>query len=225
MLLVEPRRARAAVMAGYLGDQQFAVEVAHSEGGALELFWDTDPDVVVVCLGARRGGADVLDRLRAVCEPQLIVVADADASTAATTLNQGVADPVVFDWLPTRIRDVLRTCHSVDVATGGRSTVAEARHRAVESLDVDLAARRVLLNGKPVALTRTEFDVLAMLFARPGEVVSRCQLQESLWGLSWMGNRNNLDVHVGNLRRKLGDDPARPRYVLTVRGVGFRLRL
>ena len=72
-------------------------------------------------------------------------------------------------------------------------------------------------------LTRTEFDVLAALSSRPGTVLSRRQLLESVWGDSWVGNDNIVDVHIGHLRRKLGDNPALPRYVTTVRGVGYRM--
>lgn len=216
MLLVEPRRIYAAAIAKYLDDQQFAVEVAHSEAGALELLRDTDPDVVVVCVGTHRRGVELLDRLRAVCDPHLIVVTDADVAAATA------GHPVVFDGVVTRIRTALRTSISSDVVTR-RSGDGEPYHRTVGDLDVDLAARRVLLHGQPVGLTRTEFQVLTLLSARPGEVVSRRHLQDQLWGLSWVGNRYTLDVHIGNLRRKLGDDPSAPRYVLTVRGVGYRL--
>ena len=72
-------------------------------------------------------------------------------------------------------------------------------------------------------LTRTEFDVLEALSARPGVVLSRHQLLASVWGDPWVGNDNIVDVHVGHLRRKLGDNPSLPRYVTTVRGVGYRM--
>ena len=74
-----------------------------------------------------------------------------------------------------------------------------------------------------ISLTRTEFDVLAALSSRPAVVFTRHQLLESIWGDSWVGNAHLVDVHVGHLRRKLGDDPADPRYVITVRGVGYRM--
>jgi DNA-binding response OmpR family regulator len=79
------------------------------------------------------------------------------------------------------------------------------------------------LGGAPIMLTRTEFDVLAALSSRPGAVLSRRQLLESVWGDTWVGSDNIVDVHVGHLRRKLGDDPALPKYVTTVRGVGYRM--
>jgi DNA-binding response OmpR family regulator len=72
-------------------------------------------------------------------------------------------------------------------------------------------------------LTRTEFDVLAAFSSRPGVVLTRRQLLESVWGETWVGNDNVIDVHVGHLRRKLGDNPSQPRYVTTVRSVGHRM--
>ena len=90
-------------------------------------------------------------------------------------------------------------------------------------LSIDLGSRQVFVEGEPVVLTRTEFDVLAALSSRPGMVFSRRQLLEAVWGDSWVGNEHLVDVHVGHLRRKLRDDPAAPRYVITVRGVGYRM--
>ncbi len=79
------------------------------------------------------------------------------------------------------------------------------------------------VDGSEILLTRTEFDILAALSARPGLVMGRRQLIEAVWGGNWVGNDNIVDVHVGHLRRKLGDDPAQPRFVSTVRGVGYRM--
>ena len=81
----------------------------------------------------------------------------------------------------------------------------------------------MFIDGEPIILTRTEFDVLAALSARPGVVFSRRQLLDAVWTESWVGNQHLVDVHIGHLRRKLGDDPAAPRYVTTVRGVGYRM--
>ncbi len=90
-------------------------------------------------------------------------------------------------------------------------------------LSIDIGSRQVFLDGEPVALTRTEFDILAALSSRPGMVWTRRQLIEAVWGEPWVGNDHLVDVHVGHTRRKLGDDPADPRFVFTVRGVGYRM--
>jgi DNA-binding response OmpR family regulator len=95
--------------------------------------------------------------------------------------------------------------------------------RLIGALRINIDSREVHIGDTPIMLTRTEFDLLAALSARPGAVLSRRQLLESVWGDKWVGNDNIIDVHVGHLRRKLGDDPSLPRYVMTVRGVGYRM--
>jgi DNA-binding response OmpR family regulator len=81
----------------------------------------------------------------------------------------------------------------------------------------------VFLDDEPITLTRTEFDVLAALSSRPGVVFTRRQLLESVWGESWVGDEHVVDVHVGHLRRKLGDDASEQCFIVTVRGVGYRM--
>jgi DNA-binding response OmpR family regulator len=77
--------------------------------------------------------------------------------------------------------------------------------------------------GRLVDLTRTEFDLLAALAAEPRVAFSRSRLLERVWGGDWYGDEHVVDVHVAHLRRKLGDDPQQPRYVRTVRGIGYRM--
>jgi DNA-binding response OmpR family regulator len=93
---------------------------------------------------------------------------------------------------------------------------------SVGGLSIDLARREAALDGRSLDLTRREFDLLAYLAARPGEVVSRQELRTEVWHLSY-GDDQTIDVHVSWLRRKLGETAARPRYLHTVRGVGVRL--
>jgi len=88
---------------------------------------------------------------------------------------------------------------------------------------MDVAARAVHLGGHPVELTRLEFDLLDALSERPRVVLSRRQLLERVWGADWVGDEHLVDIHVANLRRKLGDEPRRPRWIRTVRGVGYRM--
>jgi DNA-binding response OmpR family regulator len=95
--------------------------------------------------------------------------------------------------------------------------------RVFGPLHIDVAGREVHLDGQPVQLTRTEFDLLAALSARPKLAFSRRQLIETVWGDDWVGDEHLVDVHVGHLRHKLDDDPAAPRFIRTVRGVGYRM--
>lgn len=88
---------------------------------------------------------------------------------------------------------------------------------------IDPAAREVALDGAPVALTATEFDLLAALAEEPRRVLSRAALLRRVWGADWVADDRLVDVHLGRVRRKLGDDPASPRFIVTVRGAGYRM--
>ena len=95
--------------------------------------------------------------------------------------------------------------------------------RTIGDLSIDLAAREVRVAGRHVELTKIEFEMLDALTARPNVVLTRPELIEQVWGPNWYGDEHVVDVHLSNLRKKLGDDPKAPRYVVTVRGVGFKL--
>jgi DNA-binding response OmpR family regulator len=90
-------------------------------------------------------------------------------------------------------------------------------------LSVDVARREVLVADEQISLTRTQFDILATLAQRAGAVTTRQELVDAVWGPLWSGSANIVDVHIGQLRRRLGDDPSRPLLVLNVRGIGYRL--
>lgn len=96
-------------------------------------------------------------------------------------------------------------------------------HETFGPLSIDRAGRDVWLDGEPVSLTRTEFDLLAALSERPKVVLTRRQLIDRVWGPAWVGDEHLVDVHIGHLRRKLDDDAADSRFVRTVRGVGYRM--
>jgi DNA-binding response OmpR family regulator len=120
--------------------------------------------------------------------------------------------------LTARIQAMLRRPRAA-----GRAADAPDELRTFGPLGIDPIARDVWLDGRPVALTRTEFDLLAALSERPRMAFSRRQLIDTVWGTTWVGDEHLVDVHVGHLRRKLGDDATEGRFVRTVRGVGYRM--
>jgi DNA-binding response OmpR family regulator len=134
-------------------------------------------------------------------------------------LELGADDYVVKPFssreLISRIRAVLRRGRSDSQAPTEPIEVGELR--------IDPGARSVELSGEPVKLARKEFDLLAELADKAGQVVTREDLMARVWDVNWFGSTKTLDVHVRTLRRKLGDDSANPRFIETVRGVGFRL--
>jgi DNA-binding response OmpR family regulator len=125
-----------------------------------------------------------------------------------------VIKPFAVGEVIARIRAVLRR---------GRGPQPAHRQVVVGRLTIDRAARRAFMAGAELDLTRKEFDLLDRLARDPGHVVTRETLMSDVWDENWFGSTKTLDVHVSWLRRKLGDDPLAPRYIQTVRGVGFRL--
>jgi two-component system, OmpR family, response regulator RegX3 len=127
-----------------------------------------------------------------------------------------VTKPFSLAELTSRVRALLRR-RALD-RRAGTATV-----RIVGSLRIDLATHVVEIDGEPVHLTPSEFRLLALLAAAPGEVLTRRQIMEHLWQSSYIGDQRACDVHVSNLRRKIEADPTQPKRVVTVRGVGYRL--
>ena len=119
-----------------------------------------------------------------------------------------------------RIQAMLRRPRA---STASPRPAQEGEARIFGALSIHAAGREVQLDGVAVALTRTEFDVLEALSARPKLAFSRRALIDAVWDQTWVGDEHLVDVHVGHLRRKLGDDPSSPRYVRTIRGVGYRM--
>lgn len=221
MLLLEPRHIYAADLTQRLRAHEFAVEVVHSEAAALDELRNGDPDVVMVCIGTDGPGAAVLDRVRQTSHVGVVAVTDADVRPLLS--NVALTSERKIEGLNTRIRSVLRH-NRIGTQTAHRGWNGEAtRPRKIADLEVDVVSRRVFMCGNTVAVTRIEFAILDALSACPGEPVTSRQLAEFVWGSSVTGGRSALGVHVGRLRRKLGEDSASPRYLRTVRGVGYSL--
>jgi DNA-binding response OmpR family regulator len=162
-----------------------------------------DIDGIEVCQRLRRANRDL---------PILVLTARREEFDAIVGLDAGADDYVTKPFrvgeLLARIRAHLRRRGETNVAAGG--------------VRIDLAARRAWQDDAELDLTAKEFDLLALLVREAGAVVSRERIMAQVWDQHWFGSTKTLDVHVSWLRRKLGDDPAAPRYISTVRSVGFR---
>ncbi|MFI9005628.1 response regulator transcription factor [Actinosynnema sp. NPDC053489] len=176
-------------------------------------------DLVVLDLGLPdMDGADALRMMRGVCDvPVIVATARDDEAEIVRLLNAGADDylvkPFSSEHLAARLSAVLRRA---------RKDAPPAAFR-VGRLTVDPDRREAHLDGRELNLTRKEFDLLAYLAAREGKVVPRAELLANLWNLPGRHDDQTLDVHLSWLRRKLGERAARPRYLHTVRGVGFKL--
>ncbi|TXI37571.1 MAG: response regulator transcription factor [Mycobacterium sp.] len=223
-LVVDDEVALADVVASYLRREQFDVTMCHNGTDALAVARDVDPDVVVLDLGLPGiDGVEVCRQLRTFSDAYVVMLTARDTEVDTIVgLSVGADDYVTKPFSPrelvARIRAMLRRPRAV-----GTTTVPVTPPRIFGPLSIDVESRQVFLDDESIALTRTEFDILAALSSRPAVVWSRRQLIDAVWGEPWVGNDHLVDVHVGHVRRKLGDDPADPRFVFTVRGVGYRM--
>ncbi len=221
VLLVEDEQSIAEPFASALTRSGFRAEIARTGAEALAKAEELQPDVVLLDLALPDAdGRDVCRRLRMDSDvPIIMVTASSSVTDRVVGLELGADDYVVKPFatgeVVARIRAVLRRGRGRDP-----ETPEELR---VMSLRIDLAARRAWIDDAELELTRKEFDLLARLASDAGRVVTREQLMSDVWDTNWFGSTKTLDVHIAWLRRKLGDDPNAPRYIHTVRGVGFRL--
>jgi len=226
VLVVDDERALADLVGSYLTRDGFEVSMAHDGQQAIDQARQVDPDVMVLDLGLPKiDGVEVCRVVRTFSDCYIIMLtARTDEIDKLIGLSVGADDYLTKPFSPrellARIQAMLRRPRT---STASRQPSQEAPPRVFGALSIDVAAREVQLDGEAVALTRTEFDLLEALSRRPKLVFSRRQLIDEVWDQSWFGDEHLVDVHVGHLRRKLGDDPGSPRYVWTVRGFGYRM--
>ena len=225
VLVVDDEQAFASVVGSYFTRDGYDVTLAHDGPAAVAATEQVRPDLIVLDLMLPGfDGLEVCRRIRGFSDAYvLMLTARGDDVDKIVGLSVGADDYVVKPVSPrellARAAAMLRRPRSLDA--GHR--VAEEPVRQVGDLVLDPGARTVSLAGQPVDLTRTEFDLLAVLTARPRAAFTRRQLVEAVWGPEWYGDEHIVDVHIGHVRRKLADDAAAPRYVRTVRGVGYGL--
>ena len=218
--MVDDEKALAQMVATYLVRAGYDVAQAHTGPDAVEQARAQDPDVVVLDLGLPGlDGIEVCRRIRSFSQCYvLMLTARGDEEDKLAGLATGADDyitkPFSVRELVARVQAVLRRPHALFV---------QQDPRVFGDLVVDIAAFEARVAGTPVALTRTEFDLLAALSSRPHQAFSRRQLIDTVWDSAWVGDERLVDVHVGHLRRKLGAGAADDGYIDTVRGVGYRM--
>ncbi|MFN8161132.1 MAG: response regulator transcription factor [Solirubrobacterales bacterium] len=220
ILFVEDEESISQPFAEALRRAGFEPLVTASGSEALELAESTPPDLVLLDLGLPDSdGRDVCRELRRRSDvPIVMLTARGTEMDRIVGLELGADDYVVK---PFSAREVISRIRAVLRRSGPRVEPPEQPTRIGE-LEIDHGARIARLGGEGLELSRKEFDLLAELARHAGQVVKREDLMSRVWDVNWFGSTKTLDVHIGWLRRKLGDDPSRPRYIETVRGVGFR---
>lgn len=227
-LVVDDEVPLAEVVASYLQREQFEAIVADNGVDAIAVARELDPDVVILDLGLPGiDGLEVCRQLRTFSDAYVVMLTARDTEIDTILgLTVGADDYMTKPFSPrelvARIRAMLRRPRAVPI-TSSAPVLDSAPVRRFELLSIDVAAREVRIDDELILLTRTEFDILEALSGRPGVVLTRRQLLEITRDGPWVGNEHLVDVHIGHLRRKLGDGAARPRYITTVRGVGYRM--
>jgi two-component system, OmpR family, response regulator RegX3 len=220
VLLIEDEESISEPLAAALEREGFAPSVAGTAAEGIDAFRMKSPELVLLDVMLPDGdGRDVLRQIRSTSRvPVVMLTARGQEMDKIVGLELGADDYVVKPFsaaeLIARIRAVLR--RTAAPAPAGDSVLR------VADVEVNLDTRSVTKGGEPVQLTLKEFELLRMLMESAGKVVRRTDLMDEIWDPNWYGSMKTLDVHVSSLRKKLGDDPAKPRYIRTVRGVGFR---
>ena len=220
ILVVDDERKIRDLVRSYLEREGYTVLVADSGQGALEALERANPDLVVLDLMLPDvSGEEVARSVRSHSDlPIIMLTAKAGENDRVAGLRLGADDYLVKPFSPrelvARVEAVLRRASGG--AANGAMSLDEGR------LVIDRESREVAVDGAAVELTRSEFDLLHALASRPGRVYSRYELITKVQGYDYEGYERTIDAHVKNLRRKLGDDPRHPRYVLTVMGVGYK---
>ncbi len=221
VLVVDDERKIRGVVGSYLEHDGYAVLQADTGQRALEAVTRGAPDLVVLDLMLPDlAGEEVARSIRTVSQvPIIMLTAKADADDRVAGLRLGADDYVVKPFSPrelvARVEAVLRRAKGT---AGTEVLMFEAG-----GMRIDRDQREVSVDGHEVELTRSEFDLLAVLALAPGRVHSRYELITRVQGYDYEGYERTVDAHVKNLRKKLGDDPRNPRFITTVTGVGYKL--
>jgi DNA-binding response OmpR family regulator len=204
----------------YLQAEGFDVADAGDGEAALSWLRGASPDLIVLDVGmpGMDGFAVLQDIRRASDVPVIMLTARAEEVDRIVGLTIGADDYVTKPFSPrelvARVRAVLRR--------GGQGRRGTEDLLEFEGITLDLAGRQVVADGEPIDVSALEFDLLAALASAPGRVFTRAQLLERVWGWDYFGAERVVDVHIGNLRKTLSDDASKPRFIGTVRGVGYR---
>lgn len=228
VLIVEDERPLSKMIAAYLERAGFRVGQEFTGPDAVATARLTAPDVIILDLGLPgMDGLEVCQKIREFSDCYILMLtargAEEDRITGLTTgADDYLSKPFSVRELVTRIHTLLRRPRARQAANETASTAIDPAHTVVEDLTIDTAAHQVWCAGREVALTKLEFDLLQALATKPGQVLSREELVETVWETDWIGEERVVDVHVGNVRRKLASHGSRAT-IATVRGVGYRM--
>jgi two-component system response regulator RegX3 len=226
ILMVEDEESITVPLSEALDREGFDTKVAGTVAEALEKAAERMPDLVLLDVMLPDGsGYDVARSLRERSKvPIIMLTARGEETDRIVGLELGADDYIVKPFsareVAARIRAVLR--RTGDTQQPAADPTAKTGPLELGPVRVDRDRREAKVNDQEIDLTRKEFELLELLIREAGSVISRERLIDEVWDTNWFGSTKTLDVHVSSLRRKLGDDSQNPRFIHTVRGVGFR---
>ena len=221
ILIVEDEESISEPLASALEREGYEIAIAPTAETALDAVRTKEPDLVLLDVMLPDGdGREILRDIRSSSStPVIMLSARGEETDMVVGLELGADDYVSKPFraaeLIARIRAVLRR-------TGERQAQPSPSALDVDDVHLDLDTRTVTRDNEPLDLTLKEFDLLRALMERAGRVASRQELMDEVWDPHWFGPTKTLDVHISWLRKKIEDDPSEPRFIATIRGVGFR---
>ena len=220
VLVVDDEESYRQALSSGLGREGFTVELAADGHEALRLFHRLHPDLVLLdVMLPDQSGVELCQRMRALAPVPIIMVTARDSEVDVVLgLELGASDYVAK---PFRLRELVARMRAV-LRRGTSSPATREEVLQIGPVRLDTGRREVTSHGTQVDLSRKEFDLLALLMAHAGQVVTREWCIDRLWWDQDLSDTRTLDTHIKRLRRKLEPDPANPRHLVTVRGVGFR---
>ena len=223
LLLIEDETELRIQLRARLQEAGYAVDAGADGLEGWYLGNETPFDLAIVDLGLPKlSGIEIIHRWRAkgIAFPVLVLTARGRWQDKVEGLDAGADDylvkPFHFEELLARIKALLRRVEF------DRAALPANRTFNFGDIHVDLDTRKVTRNGKGLALRYKEFELLSLLLSRAGQVVSRAEIFDEVWGTDWLGDTRTLDVHIRWLREKIEPDPGNPQFIQTVRGVGYR---
>ena len=224
ILVVEDESSFSEALEFLLGKEGFTVVTAATGTEALKKFDQGGIDLVLLDLMLPEiSGTEVCRQIRSKSKVPIIMLTAKDSEVDKVVGLEIGADDYVTK--PYSARELVARVNAVLRRNGGEGVMADSGVLTVQGIRMDIDRHQVSINGIPASLALKEFELLEFLMRNAGRVLTRMQLIDRVWGSDYVGDTKTLDVHIKLLRAKIEDDPANPKIIQTVRGLGYKMEL